>query len=83
MDHGPLHMLAMMSPFLAFGAAAVYVGWLAYGARVARENAPPPYDRKAPLDELARINAQLAAEARAGRETLAKTRDTLRRGIKG
>lgn len=72
-------------PFVALAAAIVFVGWLAYDARVARQTrgAPALYDREAPLRELSRLNALLAAEARAARATLAQTRDTLQRGIKG
>lgn len=66
----------------------LYVGYTAYDARMARERraASPqegPEDVHAYVEEMARLNDQLAREAREARASLAKARDTVRAGLKG
>ncbi|MHB8605808.1 MAG: hypothetical protein ACYDCK_11190 [Thermoplasmatota archaeon] len=68
----------------------VYIGKLAYDARLAREAAARRADADRarplgtdPLAELERTNAAIAAELTSSRATLEATRETLKRGLRG
>lgn len=74
-----------MLPFVALAFAVVYVGYVAYDARLTKERLArePPFDGRAAVRDLAAANDQITREARETQALLARTRETLRRGIKG
>lgn len=76
---------AAFLPFVGLAVAAIYLGYAAYDARVARERSGSGagYDPRVHAEDLARINSLIAGELREARAHLAHSADTLRRGLKG
>lgn len=76
----------VLVPFLLLGALVIGVGYLAYRARVARQEAPIEEMLAAgpdPVEELARLNDELEAEVAEARASLDRTRETMERGLRG
>lgn len=81
---GPLFVGALT--LLVFAAGIVFVGHLAYRARIAREEAeraPPAPPVEGYVAELRRLNVLVEQRAAEARETLLRARETVRRGVKG
>jgi hypothetical protein len=79
------YFVLWMLPWLAVGGIAVWIGYLAYAASIARTEAAVLAQRQAatdPLLELERVNTELARAATTARQTLEATRETVRRGTR-
>jgi hypothetical protein len=74
--------LVWMSPWAAFAAIALYVGYVAWQAQEARENAALEPRGPDPIVELERINTEIGRAATAARLTIEQTRETVRRGTR-
>lgn len=75
--------LLWMLPWLGLALAILYAGYAAWDASRKRERlaaTPPGPD---PLIELQKINTDLARVATHSRQSLERTRDTMRSGLKG
>lgn len=68
---------------LGMAFASIYVGYLAYQARVAREQASTSVRGPDPIVELSRVNEQVQRELAAASATLERARDAVQRGVRG
>lgn len=71
-------------PFLVIAAGIFLAAYLAYHARLGRERAAvvAPYSGPDPADELARINREIAEEARTANERLAGAARAIEKGVR-
>lgn len=75
-----------MLPWLGVALVALYIGYVAYEASQAREQARLAMPASAgpdPVEELERINTEISRLATQGRQSLERARDTMQRGLKG
>lgn len=82
---GWLFGAAFLLPSLLLALGVIGVGYLAFRARVAREEAPAQelMAGEDPADELAEINDELEALAEASAASLERTRETMEKGLRG
>lgn len=78
-------LFAFLLTLLVIDAAILFVGWLAYRARRAREEAARerPAWEPDPVTELARLRDETAQELAHARVRLESVRDAFRRGLEG
>lgn len=75
-----------MLPWVGIAFAILYAGYVAYDARRAREAAalaPTHAPGPDPVDELERLNTEIARLATQTRKSLDDARDAMQRGLKG
>lgn len=73
-----------MLPWTGFALVALYAGYVAHQASRAREAAVgAPAPGPDPVEELERINTEMARLATQGRQSLERARDAMRSGLKG
>lgn len=73
-----------MLPFLGIALVALYVGFVAYQTKEARQNvARAPPRGPDPVIELERINTELSRLAVQTRKSLESARDAMAKGLKG
>lgn len=70
-----------MLPFLGFALVALYVGYVAYEAKLARD-APKPDLGPDPIHELEAVNTELARAVTQARVTLEHARDAVHKGVR-
>lgn len=80
-----LHFVVWMLPWIGLALVAIYAGYLAYQASQAREEAAhaPRVARPDPVEELERINTELAKLAVQTRKSLENAKDAMSKGLKG
>lgn len=72
-----------MLPWVLIAAAVIYAGYAGYQASLARQQALPPRTGPDPVDELARVNTELARVATQARKSLEGAREAFQHGLRG